>query len=111
MAVTRKRMKRVFCLSILISITLLFSGAAFAQTDWDSSPHNWKNNESNWENNSSNWKNNPHNWDNSPHKYNNDRIIRDNQGRAKGYAVPKDDGGANYYDLDGNRQGYKPGQD
>jgi hypothetical protein len=110
MGVAENLTRFIIGLFILIALTLLFSSAASAQTDWDSSPYNWKNNENNWENNSSNWKNNPHNWKNSPHKYNNDRIIRDNQGRAKGYAMPKKDGGVNYYDLDGNRKRYKPGQ-
>ena len=35
-----------------------------------------------------------------------DRIMRDNSGNPTGYAVPKSDGGANIYDLDGNREGY-----
>jgi hypothetical protein len=83
-------------LVILCAFLLFFFGVASARTGWDSSPYNWKNS--------------PHHWDNSPHKYNNDRIIRDNQGNATGYAVPKDDGGVNYYDLEGNRTGYKPGE-
>ena len=91
-------------LAILFVFLLLFSGVAIAQTDWNSSPYNY-------ENSPYNYKNSPYNYDNSPYKYNNERIIRDNQGRAKGYAVPKDDGGTNYYDFDGNRRGYKPGQD
>ena len=111
MSIAENLMKAIIGLLILIALTLLFSSAASAQTDWDSSPHNWKNSESNWENNSSNWKNSPDNWENSPHKHNNDRIIRDNEGKATGYAVPKDDGGTNYYDFEGNRKGYTPGQD
>ncbi len=94
----------------LFAVLLLFSGVAIAQTDWDSSPYNYKNSPYNYENSPYNYKNSPYNYDNSPYKYNNDRIIRDNKGRAKGYAVPKDDGGVNYYDFDGNRQGYKPRQ-
>jgi hypothetical protein len=98
-------------LAMIFIFLIPFSGVAIAQTDWDSSPHNWKNSPYNWKNSPHNWRNNPHNWDNSPYKWNNDRIIRDNQGRAKGYAVPKEDGGVNYYDFDGNRKGYKPSQD
>ena len=97
-------------LAMLFAFIVLFSGAAFAQTDWNGSPYNWKNSPYNYENSPYNFKNSPYNWDNSPYKWNNDRIIRDNQGKAKGYAVPKEDGGANYYDLKGNRKGYKPGQ-
>ena len=97
-------------LAILFTFLLLFSGAAIAQTDSNSSPFNPKNSPFNPDNSSFNPKNSPFNPDNSQFKPNNDRIIRDNQGRATGYAVPKDDGGTNYYDLDGNRQGYKPGQ-
>ena len=97
-------------LAMIFVFLIPFSGAAFAQTDWDSSPHNWQNSPHNWENSPYNWKNSPHNWDNSPYKWDNDRIIRDNQGKRKGYAVPKEDGGVNYYDFEGNRNGYKPGQ-
>jgi hypothetical protein len=97
-------------LAIVCVVFLLFSGTAVAQTDWNSSPYNWENSPYNWENSPHNFKNSPYNWDNSPYKWNNDRIIRDNQGRAKGYAVPREDGGTNYYDFDGNRRGYKPGE-
>lgn len=83
-------------LAILLTLLLLLSGPAIAQTDWNSSPYNWKNNEMNWQNNSMNWNNNPMNWKNNPMNHNSDRIIRDNQGRAKRYAVPREDGGANY---------------
>ena len=96
--------------AILFTFLLLFSGVAIAQSDWNSSPYNYKNSPYNYENSPYNYKNSPYNYDNSPYKSNNDRIIRDNQGRAKGYAVPKEDGGTNYYDLKGNRKGYKPRQ-
>lgn len=97
-------------LAIVFTVLLIFSGAAIAQTDWNSSPYNWKNSPYNYENSPYNYKNSPYNYDNSPYKYNNDRIIRDNQGRAKGYGVPKEDGGVNYYDFHGKRRGYKPGE-
>ena len=97
-------------LAIAFVVLLLFSGAAVAQTDWNSSPYTWKNSPYNFDNSPHNFKNSPYNWDNSPYKWNNDRIIRDNQGRATGYAVPKEDGGVNYYDFDGNRRSYKPGE-
>ena len=80
-------------------------------TNWNNNPSNWKNNSANWENNPSNWKNNPANWENNPNNYNATRIIRDNSGHAEGYEVPKPDGGVNYFDLDGHREGYKAGDD
>jgi hypothetical protein len=104
-------MRLFFSLSILITLTFCFSGVAIAETDWDSSPYNGKNSPYTWENSSHNGKNSPHNRDNSPYKWDNDRIIRDNQGRTKGYAAPKSGGGVNYFDFDGNRRGYNPGQD
>jgi hypothetical protein len=80
----------------------VFAGA----TAWEDSPYNWDNSEHNWDNNSNNWNNSPNNWENSPNNWNSDRIIRDNNGNPTGYTVPKSDGGANIYDLDGNREGY-----
>ena len=70
-----------------------------AGTAWEDSPYNW-------ENSINNWDNSPNNWENSPNNWNSDRIIRDNSGNPTGYAVPKSDGGANIYDLDGVREGY-----
>jgi hypothetical protein len=54
------------------------------------------------------WSSSPSNWQNSPSRYGNERIIRDKNGNAAGYVVPKPDGGANIFDLRGNRQGYLP---
>jgi len=90
-------------------IFLLLATPAMAQ-DYNSSPWNYKNAPNNWANSPWNYKNSPNNYDNSPLKYGNERIIRDNQGNATGYAVPKADGGVNYYDFSGKRQGYTPGQ-
>ena len=97
-------------LAILFIFLVIFPGLAIAQTDYNSSPYNYKNSPYNYENSPYNYKNSPYNYDNSPYKYNNDRITRDNRGRATGYAVPKQDGGVNYFDLKGNRKGYKPGE-
>ena len=72
------------------------------------SPNNWDNSPNNWENSSNTWENSPNNWENSPNNYLDDRTIRDSNGDAKGYAVPKADGGINFYDNDGNRTGYLP---
>ena len=89
---------------------VLMSGSALMAQDWDSSPMNWNNSPLNWDNNSMNWKNSPMNWDNSPNRWGNERIIRDEHGRAQGYAVPKEDGGINFFDFDGQRRGYLPGR-
>ncbi len=102
-------MKFLLLKNILLLIILGFglSSVAVAQ-DWNSNPNNWKNSPNNWENSSHNWKNSPNNWENSSHRYGNERIIRDNDGNSTGYAVPKEDGGVNFYDDDGDRQGYLP---
>ncbi len=79
-----------------------------APQGWDSSPFNWDNNINNFENSPFNFRNSPNNFKNSPLKYDNPRIIRDNKGNAKGYIVPKPDGGANAFDFQGNRIFYLP---
>lgn len=76
-------------------------------TNWNNSPYNFQNSEMNWENSPMNFRNSPMNMENNPININSDRIIRDSSGEATGYAVPKADGGVNYYDLQGNRQGYQ----
>lgn len=88
---------------------VLACAASAAADDWNSSPHNWKNSSNNWENSSNNWKNSPHNWDNSLERWGNERVIRDGSGHAVGYAVPKEGGGVNFFDNEGNRTGYLPG--
>ena len=102
-------MKWSIARNTMISMLLapLFSPAAMAQ-DWNSSPWNWANNPNNWENTSSNWRNNPNNWQNSPNRWGNERILRDDNGDPRGYAVPKRDGGVNFFDLSGQRRGYLP---
>ncbi len=95
-------MKTPFTLFILM---ISFSAVA---EDYNSSPNNYENSTNNYENSSSNYKNSPNNYDNSPNKYGNDRIIRDNEGNATGYSVPKDDGGVNFYNSNGDRTGYLP---
>ena len=54
------------------------------------------------------WENSPNNWENNPNNWDSDRIIRNNDGDATGYAVPNSNGVINIYDLDGNREGYVP---
>ena len=80
----------------------VFSGV----TSWEDSPYNWDNSEHNWDNSSNNWENSPNNWENNPNNWDSDRVIRDNDGNATGYAVPNSNGVTNIYDLDGNREGY-----
>jgi hypothetical protein len=76
-------------------------------TSWDQSPMNFENSEYNFENSPMNFNNSPGNFLNSPMNWGSDRIIRDNEGHAEGYAVPKPGGGINYFDLEGHRKGYQ----
>lgn len=88
-----------------IIISIVYSSSVLADA-WESSPYNWENNFLNWDNSSTNWENNPNNWDNNSNNWNSNRVIRDNNGNATGYAVPKENGGTNYFNLDGIREGY-----
>ena len=91
----------------LTLIVAIISSSAFAGvTSWEDSPNNWENSEHNWDNSSNNWENSPNNWENNPNNWDSDRVIRDNDGNATGYAVPNSNGVTNSYDLDGNREGY-----
>ena len=78
--------------------------------DYRDSPINPDNSAVNPDNTSIEWRNNPVNPDNSPIFPDNPRIIRDNNGNAVGYAVPKVGGGTNYFDFNGNRTGYDTGR-
>ncbi|MDD4952427.1 MAG: hypothetical protein PHV85_07765, partial [Desulfovibrionaceae bacterium] len=69
---------------------------------------NWENSENNWDNSPKRWENNPKNWENNPNNPNSKRIVYDQNGNAIGYVVPKKNGGANYFDLQGNRKAYLP---
>lgn len=95
----------VIMLSVFAMITFISTARAY---DWESSPLNWENSPNNWQNSPNNWQNGPNNWQNSPNRFGNERIIRDNQGQPDGYVVPRQDGGANIYNLDGTRRGYVP---
>ena len=88
----------------LIVISLL-SNLAIAD-GWDSSPFNFDNSEYNFDNSKYNFNNSKYNFDNSPYNLNSDRIIRSPSGKPYGYIVPKANGGANVFDLKGNRKGY-----
>jgi len=93
---------------LLLLLALSLFSVICLGDDWNSSPSNWENSPSNWNNSPSNWNNSPSNWDNSPSKYGNDRLMRDESGNVSGYAVPKSDGGVNFYNLNGERKGYLP---
>ena len=101
-------MKKAIWIVVALSIIMGISICVAVAGDWNSSPNNWENSPNNWNNSPNNWNNSPNNWNNSPNKWGNDRIIYDNDGQPKGYVVPKENGGANVYDLNGNRRGYKP---
>ena len=93
-------------LSLTGLLFLTFDGSADV-TNWENNPLNFENSEMNFENNSMNFNNSPMNFQNNPMNFNSERIIRDNQGHAMGYEVPKPDGGVNYFDLQGHRRGYQ----
>jgi hypothetical protein len=95
----------------LLSLMLLTAMAGPGLADstlWNNSPLNYENSPYNYENSSSNYNNSPMNWENSRSNVSSDRIIRNNEGEAIGYAVPKRDGGVNFFDLEGKRRGYTP---
>jgi hypothetical protein len=87
-------------------IFLLFIATANADGLYDSSPMNFDNSLINFDNSPTNFNNSPLNFENSPMNYNSSRIIRSNSGEAIGYGVPKENGGMNIYNLDGEREGY-----
>jgi hypothetical protein len=92
----------------LLAISILVASSSVVAEDYNSSPNNYENSPNNYENGSSNYENSPNNYENSANKYGNERIIRDNEGNATGYAVPKDNGAVNFYNNNGDRTGYLP---
>lgn len=94
-------------LAVTVGLLTSMTVEADAPPSWNNSPLNYQNSELNYENSSLNYNNSPLNYQNSPLNYNSERVIRDNSGQATGYAVPKPDGGVNYFDLEGNREGYQ----
>ena len=83
--------------------------SANSPQNWRNSPDNWQNSSQNWQNSSQNWKNSPQNWQNSGNNYNNANGIYDSSGNRTGYSVPSANGGINYFNNDGSRRGYRPG--
>lgn len=93
-------------IALIFLVSGLFCGLSHAQYSYKDSPYNYRNSPFNHQNSPYNYNNSRFNPRNSPYG-NSDRIIRDNRGRATGYAVPKKDGGTNYFDSKGNRTGYR----
>ena len=92
-------------MKIIIIILVCASGVVFADgTDFNTSnPYTSSNNPY-----TSN--NNPYSNDNNPYNQSSTRIIRDNSGQPTGYAVPKADGGTNYFNYGSTgRTGYQSG--
>jgi hypothetical protein len=92
----------------LVAVALVSISVTAGAVDFNSSPLNFQNSPLNFQNSPQNFQNSPQNFQNSPQKYNNNRIIRDTSGQPQGYAVPRRDGGINYYDMNGNHKGYQP---
>jgi hypothetical protein len=101
-----KETTKAYIATLIIALVAIAISFAHADGPWESSPYNWENNSLNWDNSSLNWDNNSLNWDNSPNNWDSNRIIRNTDGDATGYAVPKTGGGINYFNLDGVREGY-----
>ena len=121
----KNRLKIALCLCAIPSVTCVCT-VCFAQTydrnnsassqnwanspqNWRNSPDNWQNSSQNWQNSSQNWKNSPQNWQNSANNYNRANGIYDSNGNRTGYRVPSANGGVNYFNNDGSRRGYHPG--
>ena len=102
-------MRNIISGMILVST---FSSSVFAQQGYgEDSPYHSNNNPYASENSPYNSNNNPYNSLNNPYNSSSNRIIRDENGRATGYAVPRSDGGVNYFDYSGEgRKGYTSGK-
>jgi hypothetical protein len=95
----------------LIAIaTIMYPYLAVAQ-NYNSSPYNYRNSPYNYENSPYNYKNSPYNYKNSPYNLNSSNGIYDEDGERQGYAVRRHDGGVNFFNDEGNRTGYMPGDE
>lgn len=99
---------------VLIGVTfLVVNNNALSQVGYGdnnpyaNSPNNYANSPNNYANSPNNYENAPNNYENNPYNTNSNRIIRDNDGQATGYAVPRADGGVNYFNSNGGRSGYR----
>ena len=95
-------MKNLIILTILIIFTFCWT-QGFA----DSNPYSAANNPYSAQNNPYSTNNNQYSSENNRYNTNNTRIIRNGSGEAMGYAVPRSDGGTNYYSYDGGYIGYQ----
>ena len=107
MLVAKSFTYRVMTITVLTCFNLVSQVSIADITNWENNPMNYENSEMNYENSPMNYNNSPMNYQNNPMNYNSDRIVRDNSGHAMGYAVPKPDGGVNYFDMQGHREGYQ----
>jgi len=107
---TKSQSLRRLCTLVLFSPFSILTVHADV-TNWANNPNNFENSTMNFDNSPMNYNNSPMNFQNNPMNLNSDRIIRDNSGNARGYAVPKSDGGVNYFDLQGHREGYEAGHE
>jgi len=100
-------------MKILLALIIAFvSGVVFADgVDFNTSnPYTSSNNPYTSSNNPYTSNNNPYSNDNNPYNQSSTRIIRDNSGQPTGYAVPKADGGTNYFNYGSTgRTGYQSG--
>jgi hypothetical protein len=112
-------LKTGLCVCTMLSATVVCT-LCFAQRasqnwanrpqNWQNNPNNWQNNPQNWQNSPDNWQNNPQNWPNNLNNFSSTNGIYDGDGRRIGYGVPTANGGVNYFNNDGTRRAYQPGQ-
>lgn len=99
-------MKGKVIVTFLLMVWLVQSVAVHAEgIPWEASPNNWRNSQYNYENSSYNFANSPKNFKNAEGTRGRLNIV-DLLGSVTGYAIPKKDGGINYFDNDGTRIGY-----
>jgi hypothetical protein len=95
---------RAFLLAIIPALSVNLAAAQ----SFNSSPYNFQNSPYNFQNSPYNFNNSPNNFNNSPYNMNSRNGIYDSNGNRQGYAVPRSDGGVNFFDNNGNRTGYMP---
>ena len=93
-------------LLIVIYLSAWWASISYADSIFDSSPMNFDNSILNFDNSMLNYENSILNFENSPMNYDSHRIIRSPEGEVLGYGVPKQNGGMNIYNINGDRIGY-----
>lgn len=118
----RKYLNLTLLLTLALSCDLLLAQDSSPSTsNSDATSSEVESLEDSWEYSPSNWKNSKYNFDNSTYNYRNTPTFFINQkgnperlniigllGMVTGYAVPKADGGVNYFNNDGLRIGFSP---